>query len=261
METTVTIVGREALKRRAEEILTIMSHLQGVHGLREAISVVEERFIDGEPEPELKRLAEVMALARRQALLQQLLDVDREALHHGHLSHEEHVSTGHHYEMLRHQACTYNHLLRGLIEVGSQYFSREELMSWLTSASLGRAMWAKGEITGAVSEIALHAALQGMPEIRKLRYGSVEEDLMGYDFVGEWEGRLLTIDAKTGFYPALSEIKRGHRHLEIAVPREIVKDLRINHRGLASVRQEIHLALTGKTESEYHAPDQNFQPA
>ncbi len=244
METTTeTIVGREALTRRAEEILTIIAHVRGIHGLREAIAVVEERYIDDEPQPELKRLAEVMALARRQALLQQLLDVDREALHHGHLGHEENISTGHHYEMLRHQACTYNHMLRGLIEACGHYFTREELMSWLTSASQGRATWAKGEITGASSEIALHAALVGMPEIRNLRYASVEEDLIGYDFVGEWRGKLLTIDAKTGFYPPLSEIKHGHRHLEIAVPREVVKDLRINHRGLAEVRAEVRLAL------------------
>lgn len=238
-------VSREMLKRRAEEILTVLSHVRGEHGMREAVSVIAERFIDNESHPELKRLAEVLGLARRQAVIQQLLDVDREALHHGNLSHEGHIATGHHYEMLRHQACTYNHLLRGFIESCSQYFSRDELMNWLTTASLGRAVWAKGEVTGAVSEIALHAALQGMPEVRGLRYASVAEDLVGYDFVGQWQGELLTIDSKTGLYPPLSEIKHGHRHLEISVPREVVRDLRINHRGLGMVRGEVREVLRG----------------
>ncbi len=245
MENVPVRPDAEKLKGRAEEILAIIVHVRGVEGLKEAISEVVERFVDAEPDVELRRLGEVLALARRQALLQELLDVDREALHHGHLNHDEHVETGHHYEVLRHQACTYNHLLRSLIETGSQYFSREELMGWLTAASRGRATWAKGEITGAVSEIALHAVLQGLPEIRGLRYASVEEDLVGYDFVGEYDGALLTIDAKTGFYPPLSEVKHGHRHLEIAVPREIVKDLRINHRGLGKVREEVRLVLKG----------------
>jgi len=244
MEEITPLVNREMLKRRAEEILTVLTHVRGEHGMREAIGVVAERFVDDEEHPQLKRLGEVLALARRQALIQQLLDVDREALHHGHLDHEQLVSTGHHYEMLRHQACTYNHMLRGLIESCNQYFSRDELMSWLTAASLGRDVWARGEVTGAVSEIALHAALQGLPEVRMLRYGTVAEDLVGYDFVGQWQNELLTVDAKTGFYAPLSEIKHGHRHLEISVPREAVRDLRINHQGLARVREEVRHVLS-----------------
>jgi len=245
MDATVMPVNREMLIHRAEEILAVISQARGEHGMKEAIDEVVERFVDGEPHEQLKRLGEVMALARRQALIQQLLDIDREALHHGHLAHEELVSTGHHYEMLRHQACSYNHLLRGLIESCSQYFSRDELMGWLTTASLGRATWARGEVTGAASEIALHAALQGLPEVRALRYATVAEDLVGYDFVGQWHNELLTIDAKTGFYPPLSENKHGHRHLEISVPREAVRDLRINHRGLALVRREVRQVLDG----------------
>ena len=178
MDVMVVEVSRETIKRRAEEVLAVIAHIRAVEGMKEAIHVVVERFVDGESHPELKRVGEVLALARRQALVQQLLDVDREALHHGNLSHEELISTGHHYEMLRHQACSYNHMLRGFIESCSQYFSRDELMEWLTRASLGREVWARGEVTGAVSEVALHAALQGLPEIRNLRYASVEEDLV-----------------------------------------------------------------------------------
>src|ERR1019366_1120931 len=156
-----------------------------------------------------------------QALIQQLLDMDREALHHRSLSHDERVFTGHHYGMLRQPGRCCKSIVRGFIESCSQYFTRDELMEWLTRASLGREVWARGEVTGAVSEVALHAALQGLPEIRNLRYASVEEDLVGYDFVGMWQGKLLTIDAKTGRYLPLSETKHGHRHLEISVPREM----------------------------------------
>jgi hypothetical protein len=246
---------------RADAILGLISDERGRLGLHEAINLVVERFVEAESHPELKRLGEVLALARRQGVIQEQLDNDREALHHGGLNHEELTERGHHYEMLRHQACSYNHLLRGLIESCGHHFSRDELTNWLSNASSGREEWARGEITGAASEVALHAALQGLPELRSLRYGSVGEDLKGYDFVGEWQGALLTIDAKTGYYPPLSEYKHGHRHLEVSVPREATKDLQINHRALARVRAEVRQVMRADAGVEVHAPHHYFQPA
>jgi hypothetical protein len=254
-------VSHDIFVRRAMAVLRVIGSLRQHVGLDEAINIVMEEFVDREEHPELRRLGEVLAYARRQAVIQGRLDDDREALHHGHLDHEELVSTGHHYEMLRHQACAYNHLLRGLIESCGQHFTRDELLGWLTSASLGRGKWAKAEVTGAVSEIALHAALQGLPEIRSLRYAEVEEDLAGYDFIGEWQGKLLTIDAKTGFYAPLVERKRGHKHLEISVPREAVNGLLVNHRGLGILRQEIRQVLDGDSGAEAPDPRQYFRPA
>jgi hypothetical protein len=239
---------------RAREILGLVGRLRAEMGLHEATTVAIERYVDDEPNPELRRLGEVLLLARRQALLQQRLDDDREALHHGHLSHEELTSTGHHYEMLRREACTYNHLLRGFIEACGQYFSRDGLLDWLAEASQGRREWVKSEVTGALSEIALHAALQGLPELRGLRYATLEEDLAGYDFVADWHEKMLTVDAKTGFYQPLSERKHGHKHLEISVPREAVKDLRVTRHGLDLLRQEVRQALGRDREAarEYH---------
>jgi hypothetical protein len=254
-------LNHEDFARRAMAILRVITKLRQHCGLDEAINIVSEEFVDHETHPQLKRLGEVLAFARRQALIQNRLDDDRESLHHGHLSHEELISVGHHYEMLRHQACAYNHLLRGLIESCGHYFSHDELLGWLTSASLGRGGWARAEITGTVSEIALHAALQGLPEIRGLRYATVEEDLVGYDFVGQWQGQMLTIDAKTGFYAPLSERKHGHRHLEISVPHEAVKGLQVNHRGLALLRQEIRQVLRADAGVHIHAAHFHYQPA
>jgi hypothetical protein len=247
--------------KRAEEILGLIDHLRGELGLTEAINVVVDRYVDYEPQPQLRTFGEVVALARRQALLQQRLDDDREALHHGQLSHDELVSKGHHYEMLRHEACQYNHKLRGLIESCGQFFTRSELTRWLTSASQGRGQWAKGEVTGAVSEVALHAALQGLPELRGLRYASISEDLAGYDFVAEWQGKLITVDAKTGFYQPLSERKRGHRHLEISVPREAVKDFQVTRRGLDLLRHEVRQALHSGESVQEHGPHQSYRTA
>jgi hypothetical protein len=243
METVEGPLDERIFARRADDILALMATLRAELGLEEAIRVVAERYVDGEAHPELRRLAEVVSYARRQALVQQRLDDDREQLHSGRLNHDERVSVGHHYEMLRHQACEYNHLLRGLIESSGQYFSREQLMDWLVAASQGRVEWAKAEVTGAVSEMVLHAALQGLPELRGLRYATTEEDLVGYDFVAEWGGKLLTVDAKTGFYRPLTERKHGHKHLEISVPRETVKDFRVTRRGLDLLRHEVRQAL------------------
>src|SRR4051794_9737300 len=126
-------LSNEDFASRAHEIVGVINRLKAEGKAGEALDEVQERFVDDEPNAELRRLGEVMALARRQALIQTRLDDDRQALHHGRLSHEEATSVGHHYEMLRHQACSYNHLLRGLIESCGQYFSRDELMTWLTS--------------------------------------------------------------------------------------------------------------------------------
>jgi len=254
-----TPLSHSLFARRAGEILDLIAHLRGDLGLSEALRVVQDRYVDAEPHPELRRFAEVLGLARRQALLQNRLDEDREALHSGQLAHDERVSVGHHYEMLRQEACSYNHLLRAVIESCNQYFSRDELMSWLISASQGRSQWAKAEVTGATSEVALHAALQGLPELRSLRYATLEEDLAGYDFVAEWQGKLLTVDAKTGFYRPLSESKHGHRHLEISVPREATKDFRVTRRGLDLLRHEVRQTLHAEAGVQYHAPHAHYR--
>lgn len=254
-----TPVSSTMFVRRAEDILALMSHLRADLGLAEAINVAIERYVDDEPHPEMHRFGEVITLARRQALLQERLDDDRADLHSGALNHEERASTGRHYETLRHEACRYNHLLRGLIENSGHHFSREQLMRWLTAASQGRSQWARGEVTGAVSELALHSALQGLPELRDLRYATVEEDLAGYDFVASWHGRLLTVDAKTGFYRPLTERKHGHKHLEISVPREAVKEFWVTRRGLDVLRHEVRQALQSGESVEHHAPHHYYK--
>lgn len=247
-------LSRAVFARRAEEVLEMVARLRTEWGLDEAVRLAVERYVEDEPHPELRRLAEVVAYARRQALLQQQLDDDRERLHHGHLNHEQLVETGHHYEAVRYEACKYNHWLRNLIETCGHYCSRDDLMGWLVTGSQGRVEWAKGELTGALSEVALHAALQGLPELRGLRYATLEEDLAGYDFVAEWQGNRLTIDAKTGFYRPLMERKHGHRHLEISVPREVVKDLRVTRHGLDLLRREARQALYQGDQPYHHAP-------
>jgi hypothetical protein len=253
------VLSPEDFVKRADEILGLIGVLRNQVGLEEAVRFVEERFVEAESHSELRRLGEVLAYARRQALVQRGLDDDREALHHGHLEHDQLVSTGHHYEMLREQACTYNHLLRGLIEACGHQFSREQLHDWLSAASQGRADWARAEMTGAVSEIALHAALQGLPELKDMRYATVAEDLAGYDFVGTWQGAMVTIDAKTGFYAPLVETKHGHRHLEISVPHEAVHGLSVNHAGLALLRREVRSSLQQDSGTQFHAPHHYFR--
>jgi hypothetical protein len=242
------------LARRAREILQAVAEQRAGLGLTDALLLVHEQFVDNEPRGELRQLGELMVQARRMALVQTQLDDDRERLHHGRLSHEESVETGHHYEMLRYEACSYNHRLRSFIEAHRELVGRPELTDWLTSASQGRRQWVVGEITGALSEVAVHAALMGMPELSNVRYGTVEEDLRGYDFVAQWQGRLLTIDAKTGYYHPMSERKQGHKHLEISVPREELKGFTLPRHGLDLLRREVRRALHAGTAAEYHAP-------
>jgi hypothetical protein len=242
-------IDPRAFAWRAQDIIGVIEDRRGEIGLNKAIDEAMEQFVDPEPNQELKRFAEVVALARRQAMLQEWLDDDRERLHHGHLDHEGLVRVGQHYETLRHEACVYNHKLRAVIETSGHFFSRDDLMGWLVSVSQGRHEWARAELTGAISEVALHAALQGLPELVGLRYGTVEEDLAGYDFITEWQGNLLSIDAKTGRYWPLFERKHGHRHLEVSVPREVVgDDFRLAKHGLNRLRAGVRQALNSQNQ-------------
>lgn len=245
---------------RAQAILDAIRERRAGSGLREAMLEIRDQYVYDETTEELARFGEIIVMARSQALLQEQLDADREDLHHGHLNHEQRVSTGHHYEMLRREACEYNHLLRDLIESCGQHFSREALLDWLSTCSQGHRQWANGEVAGAVSEIALHAALQGLGELRGLRYATIDEDLSGFDFVAKWQGRLVTFDAKTGFYSPLAEHKHGHRHLEVSVPRESVKGFRVTRRGLDLLRHEVRQALLRELQIEIHPPHSYFRP-
>jgi hypothetical protein len=244
--------------RRAEEIISHIHQLRAELGLSAALTHTWERYVEAETNPELRRFSEVIADARRQAMLQRRLDVDREQLHHGHLTHDQLRETSYHYVTLRREVCVYNHLVRGVIEHHWEHFHRDELTDWLTRASQGVRTWAVAEITGSISEIALHVAMAGLPELRNVRYATVEEDLKGYDFVAEWQGRLVTIDAKTGLYRPQTLRKHGYLHLEISVPREAVADFRVTRRGLDVVRHEVRQALRGSVGPAIHASHRHY---
>ncbi len=246
-------------EQRAEAIIGLLEVLRPQVGLSEAQTQLWERFVEHEPGEDLRRFSEIIADGRRQATTQRQLDEDREQLHHGDLNHEGRVAVGHHYEMLRREACIYNHLLRGLIARYGDQLNRHELTDWLTRASLGVHSWVVGEITGAVSEVALHAAIMGLPELEGSRYATVDEDLTGYDFVAHWQGDLVTIDAKSGLYRPLTIRKHGHLHLEVSVPREAIEDFRITRRGLDILRREVRQALHADYESRVHAPHRYYQ--
>jgi hypothetical protein len=245
---------------RAHTILSLIQELRSEMGLEEAARVATDRYVNDETQPELVSFGRVLLTARHHALLQDQLDNDREQLHHGHLSHEQRISVGHHYEMLRREACEYNHSLRGLIERSGSHFLRHDLISWLTNSSQGRHEWAQGEVVGAISEIALHAVLQGLPELRGLRYATTEEDLAGFDFIAEWQGQIVTVDAKTGYYRPLAEHKHGHRHLEISVPRDSVYEFGITRKGLDRLRHGVRQSLQNELDIEFHAPHSYFRP-
>jgi len=219
--------------------LASQTHL---YGASEASDYIEEVYANGHrPEPILS-LAPLLLQAARHAKLQSLLDDDRNNLHGGRLNHAQLLETGHHYETLRHAACEYNHAVRSFIESHREDVTRDQLVDWLTEASRNH-RWADGEVTGATSEIALHAALMGMPELSGLRYATLEEDLHGFDFTAEWQGQQITIDAKTGRYAPIVERMRGHRHLEIYVPRDVMDGFRLTRHGLDSLRREMRVAL------------------
>ena len=258
-EATLPRLTPADFEQRAADIIAYIHQLRPEMGLSEALAHTWERYVEGEPRDDLRRFSEAVADARRQATIQRQLDEDRERLHHGHLRHEERIETGHHYETLRREACIYNHLLRSVIEHHPEDFTRGQLTDWLTAASQGVHQWAVAEITGTLSEIALHVALAGMPEFSQVRYATVDEDLQGFDFVAQWQGRLLTLDAKTGFYRPLTLRKRGHLHLEISVPREANEDFRVTRRGLDVVRHEVRQALHQSVGHLAHASHHHYR--
>jgi len=82
-----------------------------------------------------------------------------------------------------------------------------------------------------------------MPEITGVRHSTVDEDLAGADLVATWQGKVLTIDAKTGLYQPLVTHKHGVLHLEVSVPREAMDGLRLTDEGEIILHQEVRQAL------------------
>ena len=228
---------------RAALMLAAIAKLREEHPLSEAINQSWERFVEAEPDTDLRQLSEVILDARRQNMIQQQLNDDRDQLHQGKLSHEEDVSVGLHYTMLRREACTYNHVLKAVISHWGPQMSREQLTAWLTTVSQGRREWAEGEITGAVSELVLREALSGIFELEDVRFTTVDEDLHGADIVATFKGHTVTFDAKTGHYPELTELKHGSLHIEVSVPRESVDDFSATKSGLSVLRRHVRVAL------------------
>lgn len=250
------MLERAQIVNRVEEIISALERGRTEHGVSEGLTLVWEQYVDGESDVELRRLSEIVADARRQAVAQRHLDDDKDRLHQGGLNHEERVEVGHNYEMLRRMACTYNHLLRGFIEKYADVVEEREVIDWLFRASFGVKTWAVSEVVGAVTELALHAALRDMPELISVRHATVDEDLSGYDFVARWGDAEITIDAKTGMYPPMSLRRRGVRLLEIYVPKQSVRHLRLTNEGLALVELEVRRMLNapedGRAGSSRH---------
>ncbi len=242
MQSSKILTRSSTVVSDANALLVDLEALAHVHGMSEAAASIQDTYARGD-DPLMASLAPVLVRSRFQAHNQELLDSERDRLHSGRLTHEERISTGHHYETLRHAACEYNHLLRGFIESHREGITRDELTACLVEASHSHERWTDGEITGAVSEIALHAALMGMPGVSGTRYASLDEDLHGFDFTCEWRGETVTIDAKTGRYPAIVEHLHGHKHLEIYVPRDAMDGFRLTRHGLDSLRREVRIAL------------------
>jgi hypothetical protein len=246
-------------RARAELIVGEVRQAMTSGDLPSVLNELKDKYLGGtEDDIELTRLTSILLNSRQQALLQDQLNRDRLQLHSGELTHDEKISVGTHYELLRREACEFNHALRLLMENNAEDFTREELTLWVGKASQGRYKWAEGEITGAVSEIAVHAALQGLPELQGVRYGTVDEDLVGYDFVCTWQGQILSVDAKTGHYPPVEELKHGHRHIEVSVPREIIKDFTATKRGLSVIRFDIRHALKAEIGIPVHVSHQHY---
>lgn len=232
----------KTIEREVDGLLQDLSQLTHLYGRSEAAASIEDTY-EKSTNPVLSQLARLLSHAERQALMQDQLNSDRNDLHSGLLTHIQRLEVGNHYETLRYTACEYNHAVRSFIEAHREYVSHAQLLDWLTQASQGQRRWADGEVTGATSEIALHAALMGMPELSGLRYATLEEDLHGFDFTAEWQGQQVTIDAKTGRYAPIVERMRGHRHLEIYVPRDAMEGFRLTRHGLDSLRREMRVAL------------------
>lgn len=243
----------------AHTVLREIAELEQVHGHDEALRQLIDHY-QGHGHEHEGRLARLLLHARQQARLQDQLNHDRQALHAGRLGHEERASLGHHYETIRYAACEYNHTVRGFIESNREHVSRDELTGWLTTASRGRHGWAEGEVTGAISEIALHAALMGMPELSGVRYATLDEDLHGFDFMATWQGRPVTIDAKTGHYPPITNHHHGQLHLEISVPREALDGFRLTRGGLDGVRHDVRKGLHEHGGVDHHGAHAPYRP-
>jgi|GEM_PF-1265449 hypothetical protein len=237
------MLTRSQVVDRAETIVSDLDSFRAQHGQSEALTLVWEKYVEAETDPDMRRLGELIADSRRQAMIQHQLDDDREAMHSGRLNREQFQEMQHRFDTLRRNACVYNHMTRVFIDEYAEVVSEHEIVDWMIGASFGARQWALAVVRGAVSEIALRRALLNMPELSGVRHSTVEEDLVGIDFIAQCQGQVLTIDAKSGLYRPLSLHKRGHRHLEISVPRDAIEKLRLSDEGEKLLHEEIRQAL------------------
>lgn len=82
---------------------------------------------------------------------------------------------------LKLQRARFDDLLRQM--VGQRSDMKEHDLQMLLKTATGDSVYAKSRVDGVAKEVATYEALMDMPELRSVRYGTPEEDLMGRDLV------------------------------------------------------------------------------
>lgn len=169
--------------------MTIASKNDHHEGMQKA----HAEYVENEEDPQLKKFGKLLLLAPRAAHDQKILNELKARA--GQLSPDEIK----HKNRLRRQECVYNQFLEDMVIANEEAMPPKELENWLSRASGNDPVFAKSHVDGITGEIAGFKLLKKVPELRGLRHGNVDEDLIGNDFMFDETRRGIdAVDVKTG---------------------------------------------------------------
>jgi hypothetical protein len=156
----------------------------------------------------------------------------------------------------KYMLCQFNHQIRDFILAHGDQVPRDKFEAWMAKCGQVPEQWANSRIAGVISEIGVYMALLDEPSLINLRFGSVEEDLLGKDMLAETSSRqMIQIDVKSGTHePVTKKIPDGIK-LEISLRHQLLSGYRLNPDAEKGVRFLVDLALKqSQSHKHYHKP-------
>lgn len=167
--------------------------------MREAVmqarQSAHEAYVEQEENPELRRFSELLFSVPRIVENARQLRLLEEQASQGLVAESKRDE----FRARTRQGVEDNHALREVVRESSRSIGKEMLIRWLERMGDPTGSVMKQRVTSVAAEIATAKALESLPEVRSVAFGSVEDDLRGKDmFVLTRDGRAVPVDVKYG---------------------------------------------------------------
>jgi len=178
---------------RAADIAETISRFQATKGVREAIVIAKDAYVDEEEDPQLRRFSGVLCDAR---IARQLRERHEVAQAKSSLSGEERAVS----RKILDRLVDYEHAVRQVLLDSQGALDRQNVVNYLARASGGDERWAGMIISGVAGEVAVYKALAEIDGI-EVAWGTADEDKHKKTDIMVTvlaDGRKIRVDAKFG---------------------------------------------------------------